>query len=150
MNTFPVTVENVSIRHVGRFLGFILGILITGGMISSIVMGLRVVGTTEFLRSYNLSSVAFTVCLIAFGVFLLLPRRQIRSQFLLRFLFGALAVVFSWRCVAAIFTAVDEGLTGSSLLVTSSFVGFGIVIAVWNVSAVLNRKGEQDGSRRRL
>ena len=146
MNTYPVNIENVRPREIGRYLGFTLGLLIVGAMIGSFFVGLSVVGFSDFLRGYTITSVAITTCLITFGVLLLLPQRKIRSVRALRYLFYVLAVVFAWRCVSTVMMGIEEGVTGFAIIVTSSVLGICLLIASWNVVAVMNKKGEQDAA----
>ena len=128
-------------RHVGRLLGFVLGLLIVTGEISIFAM----VFSADFFRSYTPFAAIITVSLILFGCLLLVPRRHIRKNPILRILFFASALIFLWRCLAGMFHFIEAGDFAGyhrSFLLLLAIV---VVFAIWNIVAVIKKEGEQVG-----
>ncbi len=146
MQTFPVTVENVKPRHFGRMLGLILGVLILSGVIWMTAVGLSSLGVDRFLASYSLSSAAITASLLAYALFLLLPRAYLQRHSVLRYVYFASAIVFAWRCIDAVLVNPELALLTNKFVWICIAVSLCILITVWNVLAVMKNIDELSSS----
>ena len=132
-------------RHVGRLLGFVLGLFIVFAVISIFVIGFSVMGVEGFLRSYTLVSSLIPIAFIIFGCLLLVPRNYITQNIALRLVFGGSSMVFLWRCIDGVFSLTGSGEFSTSPRWSLLLVAVVSGVAIWNIIAVLNEKGEQAG-----
>ena len=146
MKTFPITIENLKFRHVGRGLGVLLGLVLITFVLSAIGLGISVVGAKEFYRIHTISSAFIALAFITFGGLLLLPRSRIRSHSLCFSAFLITASVFLFKSVSSLYESFKPSSASHFFPWWSVFLASVVLVGIWNTVGLIRTRREQAGA----